>query len=342
MQIFCPKCKAGYEIDDGLISDKPRRLKCGSCGEVFTVDKNSVLSERDAFAMLADAMGADDNSPKQSSIPETPASIPHEEITAAKTDIADSTTGEPAIAPSVEKNPSAETAEAKADSPAAAIQAAAPAEPEAPTAEPAPTAVNEETSDDEPDVGNDDEEIDIEDIFERLSERTENLINDEKKLPFYRKLWLWIRNLFGLQFRINWKYVTLAVLICGVMWLYNNRYQVVRTFPFANGVYKSLGIAAKISGEGLEFQNINWDLIAEGDKKRLEIRGFIFNKTDYAIKIPTVHVEILDKDAALLQSQNRSFDNEAIESQEKFALSLTVSNAAPTMKYVYLTFIDVD
>lgn len=184
--------------------------------------------------------------------------------------------------------------------------------------------------------------IDIADIFERLSERTENLINEEKKLPFYKKFWLNVHNLFGLQFRINWKIIFIVALLGGVVWSYNNRYDIVRKLPFTNKMFKALGINAKIAGEGLEFQNVSWELLADGEGTRLDIRGFIFNQTDADIVLPKIHVEILDKETSLLQSQNTSLKDATVRGGEKVPLLLSISNPAPTLKYVYLTFIDIN
>jgi len=277
MRVFCPKCGAGYKINDELIKVKARRLKCGSCGEVFTVDKTEEPAQDDAaaFDMVKDAMS--DNK------------------------VSDNST--------VDKE---QDKEASAQS-------------------------TDQNSLDEDEVA-----IDIEDIFERLSERTENLINEEKKLPFYKKIWLGIKNILGLQFRINWKYTTIVLLIIGLVWMYNNRYEIVRKIPPMNTFFKTLGIKAKVIGEGLEFQNISWDLQAENDDTRLDIRGFVFNQTEKDIVLPIVHIEILDNETALLQSQNTPLKDRIVRGGEKIPLALSVSNPAPTMKYVYMTFIDVD
>ena len=83
------------------------------------------------------------------------------------------------------------------------------------------------------------------------------------KLPFYEKLWLQIRNVLGFHFKIKWKYIFIGLGVFVLLSLFNNRYQVVREVPFLNGVYKAFGVKAKIAGEGLEFQNINWNLVDE-------------------------------------------------------------------------------
>ena len=168
------------------------------------------------------------------------------------------------------------------------------------------------------------------------------MINEERKLPFYKRILLWIHNILGLNFRINWKYVGIGAVLFGIVWLFNNRYDIVRTVPFMNGIYKTFGINAKIAGEGLEFQNISWDMLAEGEGTRLDIRGFIFNQTEKNIEIPLVHVEIMDKETSLLQTQNRTMESSIVRAGEKVPLLISVPNPAPTIKYVYMTFMDVD
>ena len=132
----------------------------------------------------------------------------------------------------------------------------------------------------------------------------------------------------------------MAVCVFVSLSLYNNRYDVVRKVPFMNGIYKVLGIKAKIAGEGLEFQNITWDYVIDEGVKKLEVKGFINNVTTDTIDIPIVHVEILDKETSLLQSFNRELKDSKISSTGRIPLQVVVENPAPTAKYVYLTFID--
>ena len=311
MQIFCPKCQAGYEIADELLKVKARRVKCGNCGEVFVVDKIEDISTEEAFSMLSKEF-ADE---KETSLNQESNAPVNED------------SGESVLSKEETEHPQAVAENDKAV--------------EEEKTEPAVDDAENGSESSEPE-DKDDDPIDIEDIFERLSERTENLIQEEKKLPFYKKIVLWIKNIFGLQFRINWKYVFITALFFGMIWMYNNRYDIVRSLPFMNSLYKGLGINAKIVGEGLEFQNISWNYVADGDEAKLDLRGFIFNQTDKEVVIPTVHVEILDSETELLQSQNRRLDTTVVSGGEKVPMSIIVTNPAPTMKYVYMTFIDVD
>ncbi len=312
MQIYCPNCHMGYQIDDNLVEDKSRRLKCSSCGEIFDVghagakppEERDNITPENAF----DALSAIMNEVEQA---EEKGGLAQENIIA-----------ETIIVSQEEYPQTEEVTEIKSEE----------------TAE-------EATEDGQDTAGEDGQEADnvnLEQIFERLSEHTAHLINQEKTLPVYAKFWFQVKNILGFHFKIKWSYIFMAFGVFVLLSLYNNRYQIVRDVPFLNGVYKAFGIKAKIAGEGLEFQNINWDFISDDDGARLEIKGFINNQTDKAVDLPTVHIEILDRETALLQSQNRELEETVVEAQTKLPLTLVVKNPAPTAKYVYLTFIDKD
>jgi predicted Zn finger-like uncharacterized protein len=375
MQIYCPKCHTGYQIDDKLLVNKSRRLRCSSCGEVFAIEDSSSSNpsapkaEKSAFEALSDMMRddapvitvPDEDEPangladSQSASDDTLTVTDIEEASREVAEILDTpqtldeekSTAEPAmpsepwLEPQVEENLA--TATSVIDEETVAETTPEITEPDAQTAvvEPQaePAAVAEETqSVSEPE----DEPVDLEKIFERLSEHTEHLIERERKLPFYERVWLGIKNILGFHFKIKWIYVFIALLVFALLSAFNNRYQIVRKLPFLNAVYKAVGVTAKIPGEGLEFQNISWDFVIDDDDiAKLEIKGFIYNQTNKAIAIPTVHMEILDKDTALLQSQTRDID-EVVEANSKVPLDLIVLHPAPTSKYVYLTFIDKD
>ena len=200
----------------------------------------------------------------------------------------------------------------------------------------------EKEADKKEDKAEEDIQVDLEDIFERLSEHTENLIEREKKLPFYEKAWFHIKNVLGFHFKIRWIYLFGFCGLYILMALYNNRFDIVRKVPFMNAVYKSFGIKARIPGEGLEFQNINWEYFDDEEGRRFEIKGFVNNMTERKVILPTVHIEILDKDTNLLQSQNRDLDTDKVDANTKLPLEFIIPNPAPTAKYVYMTFIDND
>ena len=54
MIIICPSCKKKFEIDESLIPDKGRLLKCGSCGETWVFNKNDQSNLETANLTLND------------------------------------------------------------------------------------------------------------------------------------------------------------------------------------------------------------------------------------------------------------------------------------------------
>ena len=314
MRIYCPKCHTGYEIDEQQIADKSRRVECSSCGEIFTADEllfavdNPETEKEDsageAFDLLHEVMT--ENTAEDAA----DGHLPETDVSAG---IAEDTVSEETAAEELPEETTPKDAAEVSDNAAGEEEAA------------------------------EDEDVDLEKIFERLSEHTAHLLDEEKHLPFYEKFWLQVKNILGFHFKIKWHYIAAFAAVFVLISLFNNRYQVVRSAPFLNAVYKVFGIEAKIPGEGLEFQNINWEYFDNDEEgRRLQIKGFIYNKTDKSIEVPVVHIEILDKDTVLLQSQNREIEQSTAEPQTRIPLDLEVKNPAPTAKYVYLTFINKD
>mgnify|MGYP003309902480 CR=1 FL=1 len=326
MLIYCPKCSAGYEIDEDLIKDKSRKVKCSHCNKVFdagsliekTVDNLDDISEENAFDALAALMRDADV-------------LDSSEMFAEKKDDFYTNDGDEAdsVVLTVDNDESVDSETVNDKDKNIDDEANNDVENEENVAEEVIEKAKEEEN-----------PINIESIYERLSEHTSHLIERENKLPFYEKVWFKIKEVLGFHFRIRWKYVILGILIFVSLSLFNNRYDVVRKFPFMNGVYKVFGIKAKIAGEGLEFQNITWDYFIEDGIRKMEVKGFINNVTAKSIDIPTVHIEILDNDTSLLQSFNRELKDNIVSPTGRIPLQFVVENPAPTAKYVYFTFID--
>ncbi len=327
MRIYCPNCNTGYEINEELIKDKVRKVKCSNCGKVFEAGSlksampvnNEEGNPENPFDALSSVM-------KEENVSDVRAkdTTDTEEIDIkADVDVNDNieqNTNNVSEDDNIAKDDKGNSADVEDKQEEATISK------------------NEVVSDDI----KEDAEVNIESIFERLSEHTEKLIEKEKKLPFYEKMWLQIKNVLGFHFKVRWSYIFVGLLAFVAISLYNNRYDVVRKASFMNEVYKFFGIKAKIPGEGLEFQNISWNFITDDENTRLEIKGFVYNKTSDTIDVPVIHIEILDKNTSLLQSQNRTIKEKVIEAGAKIPLDLVVVNPAPTAKYVYLTFIDKD
>lgn len=317
MLIYCPKCQQGYDVGEDLIPEEGRRLRCSSCGEVFKYDRSgetAVVKMRPHPAPAAGAEGgrAADNTAETAAAEEA------------------KTAAETAGALLSEADNAAENTEITAEASENAAEA---------SKNPDEEADAPETAEPEADI---EEPVDINDIFKRLSEQTESLFEKEKKLTLRERLWLKFKTLTGWNIRLKLKYIIIFLLVITLISLYNNRYDIARKFPWTAPIYGVFGIKAQILGEGLEFQNIDWVYYNEEDAPRLEIKGFINNKTQRSLKIPTVHVEMLDENTNLLKSQNQQPEPDVLKAKSRLPLNIAVIKPSPTTKYVFLTFVESD
>lgn len=264
MQVYCPQCNVGYEVDASLNIEDGKKLRCSQCGNVFAYEA----------ANLRD----------------TPPEIPK------------------AVEPEVVVE---EEAVAVAEEILAAEEM------------PAPTV----------------ESDDMKAIFARLSAKTDDLFQEEKGLPAYKKMWMEFKLAIGFHKKANRKYAVLTLLLLILLAMYNYRYEIVRVAPFMNKAYEAVHLVAKVPGEGLEFQNIVWKDFDDDFVRKLEVKGFVVNPTAKEVDLPTIHVELLDKETTLLQSMNQTSDIKRLKAGARVAISIIVTKPSPLTKYVYLTFI---
>ena len=317
MQIYCPKCHTVYQVNDALLEQTSRKLKCSNCGAVFTIEEGIKTQEvvENPFDDLKEAM--QQNLQDGLSTDRVLSSEPAKQVIDEAAERLSSDT--------LREN-SSETSLPVTDDSVSGIS----------------SQEQESAESGEENASATDSSADLEKIFERLSEHTEHLIETEKKLPFYEKAWLQIKNVLGFHFKIRWVYIFSFCFLFLFVSLYHHRYDVVRRAPFMNSVFKAFGVKAKIPGEGLEFQNIGWEFTKEDEGTKLEIKGFIGNTTSKDIDLPTIHIEILDKETSLLQSQNKEMAENKVEASTRLPVDFVIHNPAPTAKYVYMTFIDKD
>ena len=181
---------------------------------------------------------------------------------------------------------------------------------------------------------------DIKEMFARLSAKTEEVFAAEASVPAYKKIWYQIRDFFGLNRRSNYKYYIVLLLTLLLLALYNWRYAVVRHVAFMEPVYSLVGIKATIPGEGLEFQNITRREFEKDDINHMEIKGFIVNTTDHEIKIPTIHVELLNRDAEFIEEKDVTPPLNSVQPNGNVAFNIILAKPSSLTKYIYLTFID--
>ncbi len=320
MQIYCPKCKTGYEIDAEVVPENGRKLRCAVCGKVFKCMPEDLIDGsklRTAEFTEEEKEHLDEQGHLQE--PEVEA----EPAPSAENDAVPAAESEE-VAAEVEEV----TEESAAEEPAGEVS-------EEP-AEEAPTKSLEELEAEASIPG----AKDVKDIFERLSQETEALFKAESEEKPVKKYLFSFKKAFGLQNPRNYKYYVFAILALILLSLYYARFEVVRKVPFMEPVYRVLGIKAVVTGEGLEFQNVTRRDYEEDYVRKFEIKGFIANKTAKTVGIPTIKIELLDKDARSIQNETANSVIPLITSHGKVPFSFIVEKPSPLTKYIYLTFTD--
>lgn len=209
--------------------------------------------------------------------------------------------------------------------------------PDSTEAEPQSPAEEEEKTEPEPEplpAG----KKEMQEIFARLETQTENLFEYEKSLPAHIKVWHQIKSALGLQRRQNRQILAGISVFLVLLLLFYLRFDIVRMAPFMEKVYAVFNIESVIVGEGLEFQNITRNEYEEDYINKMEIRGFITNTTDKTLIIPTMRIELLDKNAQPLQVIYQEPPIQRIIAGSNVAFRVIVTKPSSFSKFVYMTF----
>ncbi len=179
---------------------------------------------------------------------------------------------------------------------------------------------------------------DVNDMFKRLSEQTESLFKAENELSTIQRSMLFFKRVLGWSSKfVRWIVMSVS-MICFALALYSFRYEIVRKVPFLGYVYSAVGIQARVVGEGLEFRNISWKKFEEDYIRKLRVNGFVVNLTNKDIEFPLIHVELLDKDAKVLQSVNQKPMLNVLRAGQQVPVEVIVAKPSPITKYVFMTF----
>ncbi len=177
------------------------------------------------------------------------------------------------------------------------------------------------------------------DIFARLSTQTEELFKQEQTQAPARRMWGKSKHLLGLDHPGTLKYYLLFLAFAVSLVLFAVRFELVRAFPAAEKIYSALGVESRIVGEGLEFQNIIRNEYTEDYVRKMEVKGYIVNTNPYAVDVPLIHVEVMDKDTNLLQSVNDKAPIASLESDGRMAFRIVINQPSALAKYILLTFV---
>lgn len=341
MLIRCPNCKVSYDVGSAVIPEEGKKVRCSQCGETW------LCMPADLF----EASVLENNGPNDSDSQEFPEGD----------SVADVLSQISAAMQLEEETPTAEVVEESQQETEVfeeIVEEVTTHEPiaEEPVAEVVTETETEKTEDedieavpetDKPQEANElkadaslkpDTSKEMQEIFARLESQTETLFQIEKNMPPHKKIYLALVRNLGLQRKKNRRLYSLIILILMLLSLFYLRYDIVRMAPVMEKFYEACGIDCIIPGEGLEFQNITRMEFEEDYVGKMEIRGFIANVTNRTIEIPTIQVEMLDKNGQALQYLYQEPPVKRITPDSRIAFRIVVNKPSTFTKFVYLTF----
>lgn len=190
-------------------------------------------------------------------------------------------------------------------------------------------------SDDEERIADD---VDMQDIFQRLTLESDEINKQEQNMKPIQKLINKFYIMSGWHKKTNRIafYSTLGAIVLLLLIFF--RVEVARKVPFVNVFYSAIGMDAIIPGEGLEFRNVTRREYVEDDIPHMEIRGFIDNPTSREIYADLLHLEVLDNNGNVVQEQNEAMPVPYLVPRARVPFSMTVIKPSALGKYIVVTF----
>lgn len=192
----------------------------------------------------------------------------------------------------------------------------------------------------EPKVDVEEENSDMKEIFARLSQQTEEIFAKEQTRPKHKKFWVKVKFALGLQHKSHQLYLAGTLFMLFLLLMFSVRFDLVRYFPSMEKVYSTMGIVSRITGEGLEFQNVVRNEYEEDYVRKLEIKGFLANTLSNSLNIPLIHVELMDKDTNVVYTSDEAAPLKRLGSGGRMAFRIVITKPALSTKYIYLTLVD--
>lgn len=192
----------------------------------------------------------------------------------------------------------------------------------------------------EPKVDVEEEKGDMKEIFARLSQQTEDIFAKEQIRPKHKKFWVKVKFALGLQHKSRRLYLAGTLFMLFLLLMFYVRFDLVRYFPAMEKIYSAAGIVSRITGEGLEFQNVVRNEYEEDYVRKLEIKGFLANTMSNSLNIPLIHVELMDKDTNAIYVSDEVAPLKRLGSGGRMAFRIVITKPALNTKYIYLTLVD--
>ena len=340
MLIQCPNCEICYQIEKDILPEGGRKFRCAKCGQVWQARPEDAFEATDDVKIYGvhneGATSASDSaSASESTLEPDSSSESFQAEEGGQTQLS-ADTPEPVAedAAATEAAATADSAQTAESTPA--DDSSSPADADPSPADGATTPEQQSAAEPSPSEGG--LSSDMQEMFSRLNKQTEIIENFDKNASAVQKGMRMASNSLHWRNPLIRGIIVLVLLLLILLSLFSFRYEITRNLPFMESFYKAFGFESVVIGEGLEFNNVNRREYEEDYIRKLEIKGLILNKTEEELAVPTILVELLDKNGDVLQRQTVNAPTDKLASGERTAFMFVVTQPSTLTKYVYLTF----
>ena len=340
MLIQCPNCEICYQIEKDILPEGGRKFRCAKCGQVWQARPEDAFEATDDVKIYGvhneGATSASDSASASESTLEPDSSSESFQAEEREQTQLSADTPEPVAedAAATEATATADSAQPEESTPA--DDSSSPADAESSPADGATTPEQQSAAEPSPSEGG--LSSDMQEMFSRLNKQTEIIENFDKNASAVQKGMRMASNSLHWRNPLIRGIIVLVLLLLILLSLFSFRYEITRNLPFMESFYKAFGFESVVIGEGLEFNNVNRREYEEDYIRKLEIKGLILNKTEEELAVPTILVELLDKNGDVLQRQTVNAPTDKLASGERTAFMFVVTQPSTLTKYVYLTF----
>lgn len=180
----------------------------------------------------------------------------------------------------------------------------------------------------------------IQKMFKMISKDTEDLFSEEPKpdkaFPIEK---VKIVNTYKKRHYLTMILIFLIVVLFSLL-LYAFRYDIVRFLPQTEQLYSKINITSIPYASNLEFNNISTKEYVENNISKINISGMITNTGKYVTKLPSVKIEIFDKNGKLLLILFEDLSLPRLEAGYNILFNKTINNPTPLTKSIYVSLED--
>ncbi len=178
---------------------------------------------------------------------------------------------------------------------------------------------------------------DVENMFNRLSQDTKGLFNNNSSSDTRAERWKRRLIMFFSPFMVNC--CLLILIFAFTIYIgYTNRFYLVSNIPQLENFYKKMGIHSLLKGRGLVFQNVQSRYVERQGKFFVEVSGLIYNESDMKSLVLPIKAELYNTEGEKLSETIKVLTLDRLEPNFSAVFRILLPDTGLEDKIINLSF----